>query len=56
MLEKVEQDTVCETEDFTNSNRMQVADIMLGELENVICQSTTTRFIIPIRTNLHHII
>ena len=35
---------------------MQVTDIMLGELENAICQSTTTRFNIPIHTNLDHII
>ena len=35
---------------------MQVADIMLGELENAICQSKITRFNISIQTNLHHII
>ena len=29
---------------------------MLGEMENDIFQSTTTRFNIPINTNLDHII
>ena len=51
-----EQETSCEIGDFTNSNRMQETDIMLGELENAICQSTTTKFNIPIQTNLDHII
>ena len=53
---QVEQETSCEIGDFTNSNCMQVTEIMLGELENAICQSTTTKFNIPIQTNLDHII
>ena len=49
-----EQETSREIGEFTNSNLMQATDILLGDQENVICKLITTRFNIPIHTNLGH--